>query len=90
MFGNSPAASFTVNSDNQITAVTPAGLTGTVDITVATESGTSVITGADQVTIADARRIYPAQRHPGSRSPPVAHCVVPALKGSTNTHSKPP
>ncbi|WP_406275660.1 IPT/TIG domain-containing protein [Nocardia sp. NBC_00881] len=39
-FGGTPATSFTVNSDTQITAVTPAG-TGTVQLTVTTAGGTS-------------------------------------------------
>ncbi|WP_040871889.1 IPT/TIG domain-containing protein, partial [Nocardia exalbida] len=39
-FGATPAASFTVDSDTQITAVTPAG-TGTVQVTVTTTGGTS-------------------------------------------------
>ncbi|WP_280350657.1 IPT/TIG domain-containing protein, partial [Nocardia abscessus] len=39
-FGATPAASFTVNSDTQITAVAPAG-TGTVQVTVTTAGGTS-------------------------------------------------
>ncbi|MEU2121018.1 IPT/TIG domain-containing protein [Nocardia niwae] len=39
-FGGTPATSFTVNSDTQITAVAPAG-TGTVQLTVTTAGGTS-------------------------------------------------
>ncbi|MFI2279871.1 beta strand repeat-containing protein [Nocardia beijingensis] len=39
-FGGTPATSFTVNSDTQITAVAPAG-TGTVSVTVTTAGGTS-------------------------------------------------
>jgi hypothetical protein len=39
-FGTTPATSFTVNSDTQITAVAPAG-TGTVPVTVTTSGGTS-------------------------------------------------
>jgi hypothetical protein len=48
-FGGTPAASFTVNSDSQITAVSPAG-SGTVDVTVTGPSGTSAVTPADQFT----------------------------------------
>ncbi|GAB3799138.1 hypothetical protein GCM10028798_12080 [Humibacter antri] len=49
MFGNTPATSFTVNSDTQITAVTPAG-TGIVDATVvgAGTCGTGTDPGAYQ------------------------------------------
>jgi hypothetical protein len=39
-FGGTPATSFTVNSDTQITAVAPAG-TGTVQLTVTTAGGVS-------------------------------------------------
>ncbi len=48
-FGTTPAASFTVVSDSEITAVSPAG-TGTVDVTVTTSSGTSATSSADQFT----------------------------------------
>lgn len=40
LFGSSPATSFTVDSDNQISAVAPAGSTGVVDISVTTSFGT--------------------------------------------------
>lgn len=47
-FGTTPATSFTVNSDTQITAVSPAGTVGTgVDVTVTTASGTSAINVSD-------------------------------------------
>ena len=46
-FGALAASSFTVNSDNQITATSPAG-TGVVDITVVALGGTSATTSADQ------------------------------------------
>ena len=40
-FGSTSATSFTVNSNNQITATTPAEATGTVDVTVTNPAGTS-------------------------------------------------
>jgi hypothetical protein len=49
-FGASAAASFTVNSDTSITAVSPAASGGTVDVTVTTAGGTSATSGADQFT----------------------------------------
>jgi hypothetical protein len=49
-FGGTPATSFTVNSDASITAVSPAGSAGTVDITVTTPGGTSATSAADQFT----------------------------------------
>jgi hypothetical protein len=48
-FGIAPAASFTVVSDSQITAISPAG-TGTVDVTVSNSTGTSATSAADQFT----------------------------------------
>jgi hypothetical protein len=48
-FGGVSAGSITVNSDSQITVVSPPG-TGTVDITVVTPSHTSGITAADEFT----------------------------------------
>ncbi|SJZ82152.1 repeat domain (List_Bact_rpt) [Trichlorobacter thiogenes] len=50
MFGSTAATGFTVNSDSQITAVAPAGSTGTVDITVTTPGGISATSSADQFT----------------------------------------
>ena len=45
-------ASFTVNSDTQITTASPAGTAGTVDVTVTNPAGTSATTAADQFTYA--------------------------------------
>lgn len=49
-FGSSNATTFTVNSDTQITATSPAGAAGTVDVTVTTSVGTSATSAADQFT----------------------------------------
>jgi hypothetical protein len=49
LFGN-VAASFTINSATSITAIAPAELPGTVDITVATPFGVSPAVAADQYT----------------------------------------
>ncbi len=49
-FGASLAPSFTVNSATSITAITPGGSAGTVDVTVTTAVGTSVTSAADQYT----------------------------------------
>src|SRR6266851_3272810 len=48
-FGSTPASSITFISDMQITAVSPAG-SGTVDVTVTTQSGTSAKSKADLFT----------------------------------------
>jgi hypothetical protein len=44
------SASFTVNSDDSITAVTPPGNAGTVDVTVTSFGGTSTTSSADRFT----------------------------------------
>ena len=44
--------SFVVNSDTRITVTAPAGIAGTVDVTVVTAVGTSVAAAADQFTYA--------------------------------------
>ena len=50
-FGSTPAASITVNSNNSITATSPAGTaTSSVNITVTGPGGTSAITTADTFT----------------------------------------
>jgi hypothetical protein len=53
-FGGTPAAGFTVNSDNSITAVSPADTSGTnphtVDLTVVSPGGTSFKSSKDQFT----------------------------------------
>jgi sugar lactone lactonase YvrE len=49
-FGTNNAASFAVNSSTQITATTPVGTAGTVDVTVTTTGGTSPTSSTDQFT----------------------------------------
>ncbi|HEY3815345.1 MAG TPA: IPT/TIG domain-containing protein, partial [Caulobacteraceae bacterium] len=51
-FGSIAAASFTVNSDTQITATSPAGASGVVDVTVGTAAGFSAPSTADDFTYA--------------------------------------
>ncbi len=48
-FGPTAASGFTVNSDTQITATSPAG-SGTVDVIITTPNGTSATGAADQFT----------------------------------------
>jgi hypothetical protein len=47
-FGSTPATSFIVNSDSSITATSPAGSAGPVDVTITTSSATSATSFADQ------------------------------------------
>jgi hypothetical protein len=49
-FGATAASGFTVNSATQITATTPVGSAGTVDVRVTTVGGTSATSAADQFT----------------------------------------
>jgi IPT/TIG domain-containing protein len=49
-FGTVAASSFTVTSDTQISAVSPAESPGTADVTVTTAGGTSANSSADQFT----------------------------------------
>ncbi len=49
-FGDAAAASFTVNADTSITAVSPLTSAGTVDVTVTTAGGTSATSANDQFT----------------------------------------
>jgi len=49
-FGGSPAATFTVNGDTSITAVSPVAGGGTLDITVTSAGGTSATSARDQFT----------------------------------------
>src|SRR5207245_7694514 len=50
LFGTTSASSFTVNSDSSITAIAPPAAAGTVDVIVATASGTSATSSSDRFT----------------------------------------
>jgi hypothetical protein len=75
-FGAIPATSFTVNSENSITAVAPASSTpGTVDVSVTTVGGTTPAATSDQFTYTNASNLPgPAQQR---------SCVVPKLTGKS-------
>jgi len=49
-FGTTPASRYTVDSDSQISAVSPAHALGIVNVTVTTDHGPSIPTAADQYT----------------------------------------
>ena len=73
-FGSTPATSFTVNSETQITATTPATTTpGAVDTSVTTPAGTTATSSADRFT-------YTAPPVP-QPLPAKVSCTVPKLKG---------
>jgi hypothetical protein len=50
LFGDVPASSFTVTSDTSIVATVPSQPLGTVDVTVTTPEGQSMLSSADQFT----------------------------------------
>ncbi|HLI51248.1 MAG TPA: IPT/TIG domain-containing protein, partial [Thermomicrobiaceae bacterium] len=66
-FGSTPASSFTFVNDGQIKAVAPAG-SGTVDVTVTTQVGTSATSPADQFTYTSNAGSFSLSATPGSRS----------------------
>jgi hypothetical protein len=60
------AASFTVNSDTSITAIVPAELSGTVDVTVTNSGGTSAVNTSDQFTFVPTPRVSSISPNQGS------------------------
>ena len=69
-FGSTTTSNFTVDSDTQITVVSPAGSSGTVDVTVTTAGGTSATSSNDQFTYIPL---------------PVVSHISPAISASTRT-----
>ena len=67
-FGTVPASSVTVSSATSLTAVSPAGTAGTVDVTVTTAGGTSATTNADAYSYADVPTITSVSPDAGSTS----------------------
>ena len=63
-FGTQVAASYTVNSDESITALSPPGA-GTVGVTVKTRYGTSASEPADYFTYEPVAQVSPVRRRPG-------------------------
>ncbi len=63
-FGETAATSFTVDSEESITAIAPAG-TGTVDVTVSTPEGTSAARPADRFTYIPAPTVTALSRNDG-------------------------
>jgi hypothetical protein len=65
-FGGTAAASFTVVSATQVTATSPAGSAGTVDVTVTTPGGTSTTSSNDQFTFSTIPTIASVSPNVGS------------------------
>ena len=88
-FNGIPAASYTVDSESKITAVTPANpvpaiaqssdSVSSAPVMVTTVAGTA-LAQLSLVTPASPRIIPPASKTPKPRIKPVARCVVPNLK----------
>jgi hypothetical protein len=83
-FGPTRAASFTVNSDSSITAVSPASSAGTVGVTITTSGGTSPTMAAGDFTFKPAC-IVPKLK---GKTPKTArkalkkfHCALGNVKG---------
>jgi Bacterial Ig-like domain (group 3) len=66
LFGSVPATSFTIVSDTEVDAVSPAESPGTVDVTVTAAAGTSDITPADQFTFVASSTILTSSANPSS------------------------
>jgi hypothetical protein len=79
------SASFTFNSDSQVTATSPAHAGGLVDVTVTTAAGTSAIVAADQFTYSTA--CVTANIVPDKLSPQVVGTLVTFTASSTNCPS---
>ena len=77
------AASYTINSDTQITATAPAG-TGTVNVQVRTAGGTSAASSADQYTYAAA----PTVASLSPRAGPMAGGTIVTITGTNFTNVK--
>ena len=79
-FGSTPAASYVVDSESEITAVTPAAAgAGSVDVTVTTNAGTSPVAAGGRFAYEN-----PPTPPPSSPSTPqavTATCKVPKLTG---------
>ena len=73
-FGSTPATRFTVDSDGQITAISPAG-SGTVDVTVTTPAGSSTTGASDRYTYQQSSQ---GQVQPPPPTPPVVSGGAPA------------
>lgn len=65
-FGSTAASSFVIDSDTQISAVSPASSAGTVNITVTTPYGTSATSSADEFTYAEPPTVTGLSRRGGS------------------------
>lgn len=91
LFGTTPASSFTVSGETEISAEVPSGVSGLLDVRVLTSAGESAAVSADEVTVTASAAPSPppattgqgaggAAADPGAPSSP-RRCVVPYLGG---------
>jgi hypothetical protein len=80
-FGGQPATSFTVNGATTITAISPGGNTGTVDVTVTTVGGTSMTGTVDQFTYFTPEYTVSVLSDDATGVP--AHCVAGATSSAS-------
>jgi hypothetical protein len=82
MFGSTPATSFTVISETEISAVIPPGVSGTMYVTIVTPAGASAPSAGDLVTVTTPSLTGPAPPAPIAAPVPhkIARCVVPFMR----------
>ncbi|MEA2645150.1 MAG: hypothetical protein QOE92_233 [Chloroflexota bacterium] len=78
-FGDTAAQSFTVDSDTHVTAVTPAGTAGKVNVTVTTPRGTSAATVLDEFTCTEPPALPAAGAAPSEPRVPLLPALVAML-----------
>lgn len=90
LFGSTPAASFTINGFSSLTAIAPAGVPATVDITVVGAGGTSPTSPADQFTFVGPVTPAVPPSTPSTPSTPSAkpRCKVPNLLNHSYQYAK--
>jgi hypothetical protein len=91
LFGTTPAASFTINGFSSITAIAPAGVPATIDVTVVGQGGTSTTSASDQFTFqGPAAPAAPPAAPPSTPSAPAAkpRCKVPNLLNHSYQYAK--
>jgi hypothetical protein len=82
-FGGADAASFMVNGDTSISAVAPPGSPETVDVTVASQGGTSATSPIDQFTFVGAPSVSGLDPNSG----PVSGGTIVTITGTNFTHA---
>jgi hypothetical protein len=85
-FGAAAASSFTVASDGEIDAMSPAGAAVTVDVTVTGPQGVSPVSSADQFTYQGTTSTPSGPSAPGGTSAPGVPSAPGAVKARAGNH----